>query len=209
MPTSDDDLPSAGDFTKSLQTLELNPQSEIVWDRTRKEEVWKIFVKCTGKHFAATTTKTRAFVTFLLFLADHGGSEEAASRDPLTVIVRSDTGDRVKEVGESYNTIISDLRELRYYTNHRMLASFCEVVSEALNAAKRLTVWGSKRSIPRKYCAYSYPGAEHNPNISDEASAALSFAKALALFDTSSGAVTTHFAGQSKPASKTVLSIGW
>lgn len=172
-------------LTQALGSLRPQVHSQIVYTERQKTIIQTCFLATTGNHFSAALSRTQAFLIFLLFLADSGGSEQASNTNSLTVETVDEDGNIHVEYGETYDTILQELRDhpnlQDIYTNRRMLVTFCDAVSLALKRRGVLTTYGAKNGIPATYLQYAFPGAEYCRNIPSQARTALSNAKQLAL----------------------------
>jgi len=142
-----------------------------------------LFMEATASHFDAEASKRRAWIQYILFLADSGFSEVASNPSALTVTTRDDQGVVHYEYGESYDTITADILHAlgHRYTHRRFANTNCELVRIILKKRGTLTNYGFKNHIPAEFLEFAFPGAEFCHGISDKARTALSFAKNYAL----------------------------
>lgn len=163
--------------------LVLETQSEAFFTDRQKREVLECFSLNCGNALDQEETQIQAFSNFLSFIADNGGSQSASSDALMEVKTRNITdGTITTTIGETFNTILEELGKLGpWYTNRRLLNTFCNEVSLLLNARPGMTVWGIKNYMPLEFKKFAFPGGEHCRDVTDGARKALLAAKNFAL----------------------------
>jgi hypothetical protein len=171
----------------------LSRDSDAIFSASQKTLLIARFAR-TVTQLASNTNKSRAFGMFLLFLADNGGSQDAASSHYL-IITATDAAGAVTEDNSAvtYTDIIDDLSHFTWYTNRRCLNSYPEHVTRMLMHRGSITNWGRNNYMPARFLEYSYPGAEFHPDVSDAALKALSAAKHFALTRLSGADSTLYY----------------
>jgi hypothetical protein len=185
------------DLAKNLRnnSIVFRDVSDKLFTPEQKTEILDAFFKELPVGTTITTAQ-RGFFNFLLWLANNGGSEMAGS-DRFIIVRTTAPGGVDENLAVKYNTIVDTFERIKGYTHHRLLCSFADYVSELLSFSNHMTMWGKKNGIPTTYLKFSFPGAEHCENISDEALKALSFARAVALTRAQADVYSDHWTAQS------------
>lgn len=152
-----------------------------MWTSTQKRSIWEKYLEVTGDMLTGDDL-IAGFLQLLINVADAGGSEMYCP-DVLLIVSRRDlqTQQFVPAYGEKMSEYITEFRKSKFYTNHRLLASFADYTVEALSSINRMTLWGKKAGIKKQFAKYSFPGAEFATNIPDAAITNLSAARDMAL----------------------------